>query len=217
MYASRRYGSDSSTTLFGVGDRHAVVLPRDLRPHLPIRHQRESPVAPGERGIGEPLPDLLRCGVDVRRVHERAGVHRCLLQRMFQVGQCVDSAAVVAIDPALADLVDGRGVEVVQLLATAPHRRHQVRRFEHREMLADRLPGHVEPLAELGQVLTAAIVQAVEHPPPARIGERLEHRVHRLPVGHQRILPGLLGAAESCSAQRSPARRSGVLGAAAFR
>ena len=45
-------------------------------------------------------------------------------------------------------------------------------------MLADRLPGHVEPGAQLGQGLTVAAVQVVEETSPARVGQRPEHLVH---------------------------------------
>ena len=45
-------------------------------------------------------------------------------------------------------------------------------------MLADRLPGHVEPRAELAQGLAVAGVEAVEQQAAVRVGERPEHLVH---------------------------------------
>ena len=97
---------------------------------------------------------------------------------MFQVSERLDAPPVVLVDPALFDLVDRRGVEVVQLLATAANGGDEVRGLQHREVLADRLPRHVEAGAQLHEVLPAARVQAVEHAAPTRIGQRLEDCVH---------------------------------------
>src|SRR6185312_2349926 len=113
------------------------------------------------------------------RVDERRLVHwGGLLECAFQVGQGVDATAVVLPDPALPDLVDGRRVQVVQLLPAAAERRDEVRGLEHGEVLADGLPGHVELRAELAQGLAVAGVQAVQQPPAAGIGERPERVVH---------------------------------------
>jgi hypothetical protein len=82
------------------------------------------------------------------------------------------------VDPLFQSVVDGRGIEVVQLLPPPAHGRDDAGRLEHREVLADRLPGHVEAGAQLAQGLPVAGVQAVEEASATRIGERPEHCVH---------------------------------------
>ena len=97
----------------------------------------------------------------------------------------MDAVPVVAGDPALGDVVDGRRVEVVQLLPAAADGRDEVGRLQHGEVLAHRLAGHVQPRAQLAQRLAVALVEAVEQDPAARVGQRLEHVVsaNRQPFG----------------------------------
>jgi len=83
------------------------------------------------------------------------------------------------VDPAFGDLVDRCGVQVVELLSAAAHRGDEICRLQHRQVLADRLAGHVEPRAQLAKTLSAAGIQAVEEPAATRIRQRLEHPVHR--------------------------------------
>jgi hypothetical protein len=90
----------------------------------------------------------------------------------------MDAIAVVPRDPALGDVVEGRGVEVVELLPAATHGCHEVGRLEDGEMLAYRLPGHVESRAELAQRLAVPLVEAVQQQPPARVGQCPEGVVH---------------------------------------
>ena len=82
--------------------------------------------------------------------------------------------------PAHVDLVDGNRVEVVQLLPSPPFDGDEIRCFEQPEVLCDRLPRHVEALAQFGQRLAAAFVQPVDQHPPARIREGFEHFVDLL-------------------------------------
>ena len=58
-------------------------------------------------------------------------------------------------------------------------------------MLCDRLPRHVEALAQFGQRLSAAFVQTVNQYPTARISEDFEHFVNLLHGPSQRF-PGVL-------------------------
>src|SRR5262245_24517719 len=88
-------------------------------------------------------------------------------------------------DPALTDLADGRGVEVMELLAAAADGGDQVGRFQDGEVLAHRLPGHVQSGAELAEGLAVARVEAVEELPATRVGQRLEDLVHLLICSHQ--------------------------------
>ena len=152
---------------------------------LPVGHQIDAPVLAREGRLGEPLPHELGRRLDVGRVDEVAVVHGSSFQRELQVSERLDAVLVVLVDPAGFDLVDGRGVEVVQLLAPASNGGDEVRRLQHREVLAHRLTRHVEPLTELHEVLPATRVQPVEHAPPARIGQRLEDRVHVAVRRHQ--------------------------------
>src|ERR1700733_1827332 len=63
--------------LLGVGDRDPVL--DDLQGHhrsgLPVCVPRDIPVAPGEGGGGQPLPEALRGGLDVSGVDEVRLVH----------------------------------------------------------------------------------------------------------------------------------------------
>jgi len=101
---------------------------------------------------------------------------------LFEVRERVDPLLLVAVDPALGDVVDRSGVQVVQLLAPPPHRGHEVGRLEQGKVLAHGLTGHVHVRAQLAQRLAIAGVQAVEQPPAARVRQRPEYPVHRLSV-----------------------------------
>jgi hypothetical protein len=91
------------------------------------------------------------------------------------------------VDPAVGDRVDRHRVEVVQLLPAVPDGGDEVGPLQHREVLADRLPGHVEARAQLVQPLPVPGVEAVEEPPTAGVGQRLEDLVHPRPVVHAAI------------------------------
>src|SRR5262252_7430828 len=100
------------------------------------------------------------------------------LQSLLELVQSPQAPALELLHPAVVDLVDGHGVQEVELLATAPRRADEVRLLEQREVLRDRLPGHVHPLAELAQREPARLEQAIEKLSPAGIRERFEHRIH---------------------------------------
>ncbi len=53
-------------------------------------------------------------------------------------------------------------------------------------MLRRRLAGHAELLAQLGERLAVPLMQAVEHGPPGRVGQRLEDAVSVF--GHATIM-----------------------------
>ena len=74
--------------------------------------------------------------------------------------------------------MDGGRVEVVQLLASAPHHRDQVGRLEQREVLRHRLSRHGELLAQVRERQAALAVQAIEQLAPGAIGQRFEDPVH---------------------------------------
>src|SRR6266516_5518024 len=84
-------------------------------------------------------------------------------QISLELAEREQARAFVFADPAVGDLVDGDGIEVVQLLAPAPECRHEIRFLQNSEMLGDRLAGHVAVFAKLGQRLPVAGTQAVRN------------------------------------------------------
>src|SRR5262249_47583995 len=87
---------------------------------------------------------------DVDLVDELRLLHRGALQGFLQVGECAHPIAVVVVDPPVGEVVDGRSVQVVQLLPATPQRRNQAGLLQDREMLAHRLPGHLKAGAQPG-------------------------------------------------------------------
>ena len=147
---------------------------------------------------------LLGRRLDVRRVDERGLVHGGVLQCSLEIGERVDAVPLVAGDPALGDLVDGRRVEVVQLLPPAAYGRDEVGRLQHREVLAHRLARHVQPRAQLAQGLAVALVETVEQDPPARVSERPEHVVVGVHIGSH--LAAYITQPSGCMSRRSRQR-----------
>src|SRR6185437_6838350 len=96
------------------------------------------------------------------------------LQVFLQLAERPQLRPLVFAYPAIGDLVDRDGVEIVPLLAPVSLRRDEVGCLEDREMLRHRLPRHVGPLAKLAQGLSVAGTEPVEQAPPRRIGEGLE-------------------------------------------
>ena len=70
----------------------------------------------------------------------------------------------------------------MQLLPALADGGHQAGGFEDGEVLAHRLAGHAEPVAELAQVLALAGLQPVEQLAPTGVGQGAEHVVHRSSV-----------------------------------
>src|SRR5436190_18272193 len=102
----------------------------------------------------------------------------CFLQCPFQVCQCRDTTLLVPADPASCNLMNGRRVEIMELLPPAPHGDDEIHGLEHGEMLGDRLTRHVEVLAELSERLPVVGAESVEKQPSAGVGERFEDFVH---------------------------------------
>src|SRR5262245_220074 len=100
------------------------------------------------------------------------------LQSLPELVERLQASALELLHPAVVDLVDGHGVQEVELLAASPRGADEVRLLEQRQVLRDRLPGHPHPLAGLAQREPARAVEAIEQLPPAGIRERSEHRVH---------------------------------------
>src|SRR5579884_3481734 len=74
--------------------------------------------------------------------------------------------------------MDRHRIEIVQLLPPPSDSDDEIGVFQDRQMLTHRLSRHVESRAELAKRLTVLGTQSVEQFSPARIGQRLEHRIH---------------------------------------
>src|SRR5688572_3601972 len=72
-------------------------------------------------------------------------------ETLFQIAQRLKAMAFVFANPALGDLVQRHRIEVMQLLAPAPDRGDEVRRFQNDEVFGHCLPRHVEVLAQFTQ------------------------------------------------------------------
>ena len=66
------------------------------------------------------------------------------------------------IDPALRDLFQRCGVQVMKLLATAPERDNQLGLDEQVNMLANALSGYVEMSAKLVQSLAVVLAELIQ-------------------------------------------------------
>ena len=164
-----------------VGDLYTTLLQLQgqFRSHLPIRLERQPPMAPSGGRVGERLPESLGRRIDVGRVDELGLSHRDVLQCSLHVREGAHSLAVVVADPALGDGIDRRDVEVVQLLSTPLDRGHQIGRLQHRQVFADRLPGDVQPDTQFPQTLPIPGVQTVEQSAASAVAQPLEHQLHR--------------------------------------
>src|SRR5262245_38935020 len=74
----------------------------------------------------------------------------------------------------------------MELLAAPPEDDHEVRLLQHRQVLGDRLPGHVQVGAELPERLPVVGVQPVKQQAACGVGEGLENLV--MVVGHEDIM-----------------------------
>jgi len=164
----------------GAGAVDTAVLPG--RADLPVGHVGVVPVLRGQVGVGERLPHLLGGrldvgDVDVRR-NGRGGLgHGIFLCSVSDGAQGCQSWRVVRRDPALPDLVDRGGIEVVQALPPPSYDDDEVGLRQQVEVLSRRLARHLEAAAELGERLPVLLAESVEEQAPGRVGQCLEHRV----------------------------------------
>src|SRR5262245_18801667 len=97
----------------------------------------------------------------------------------------LEPATLELLHPTVVDLVNGPGIEVMELLPPAPGRAHEVRFLEQPQVLGDGLPSHPHLLAELAEREPVRRVEPIEELPAAGIRERLEDLVHaRASVDH---------------------------------
>jgi hypothetical protein len=91
------------------------------------------------------------------------------------------------LNPAVGNLMQRNGIQVVQLEPSSSHAADEIGRLEHREVLAHRLARHFEVLAQLPERLPVVLAQPVEQQPTAGVGQRLEHQVQRV-IRHSTIM-----------------------------
>src|ERR1700730_18965718 len=96
----------------------------------------------------------------------------------LEIAQGIQPPPLEFSNPALLDFMDRDRVQVMQLLASLPLGDDKIGSLKHTEMLCDRLPAHVQTLAELAEGLTVGLEQSVKQLPAAGIGERLEDVIH---------------------------------------
>jgi hypothetical protein len=179
-----------------IGDFYPLVeFQGQGRSGLPVGLPGDIPVALGEGGIRQPLPEPLGRGADVGRVdkfwlaHRLWLAHRRVLQGSLQVRERVHAPRVVVVDPAFGDLADRGRVEVVQLFAASPEDGHEAGGLQDRQVLADGLPGHVQAGAQFAQGLPAAAIQAVEQAPAAWVRQRPEYLIHSVLLAFLNMQP----------------------------
>jgi len=130
------------------------------------------------------LPDGCGVGLDPDPVHQDGGrdrgrAHRGL-QCEFEVGEGVQALRpqqVVLVDPPLVDQLDRDGVEEVQLLPPRPSGDDEARLLQHRQVLHNPEPGHVEALQQLRQRAAVTREELVQEVPAGGVGQCLEHLV----------------------------------------
>jgi hypothetical protein len=101
-----------------------------------------------------------------------------VFEMLLEVAESLEAVAFVFADPAFVDVVDGDGVEVVELFAAVPDGGDEVGVLEEAEVLGDGLAGHVEVRAEGGEGLAVVLVEKVEELAAAGVGEGFEDVVH---------------------------------------
>ena len=142
----------------------------------------------GVLGIDQRVPDALAGRADEDLVdvggsgHGQAPVLASVLGLVAKREQAGHERLGVARDPAIVDLADRDGVEVVELGTAGPFGHDQARLLEHVKMLHDAEAGHVgQHLAQLVECLAVAASQRVEQGASPLVRKRLEDLVHASP------------------------------------
>ena len=65
-------------------------------------------------------------------------------------------------NPAFVNVVNGNGIEVVELFASLPLDRNEIRIFQQTEMLRDGLARHAKLFAQFAESLAIPCMQAIE-------------------------------------------------------
>ena len=107
----------------------------------------------------------------------RLGLQR--IQAFGQIGQGAEAGRFVFVDPTLGNLLERRGVEIVQLFPAPPKRNNQVGSDQETEMFGNALARHTEMPAELIQSLAIVEMKLVEERASVWIGQGFKDVVHR--------------------------------------
>src|SRR6516165_5043994 len=80
-------------------------------------------------------------------------------------------------DPTLGDLVNRHRIDEVQLFPAVAFPGDEIGLLENRQMLRDRLAGHLQPFAQFAKRLAISAVQPIQQPPTASIGQSAKQKV----------------------------------------
>ena len=87
----------------------------------------------------------------------------------------------------MLNLMQRNRIQVVQLAPPVPDGADEIGRLEHRQMLAHRLPRHLQVLAQLSEGLAVVLSKPIQQQSTARIRECPEDPVHLI-VRHDPIM-----------------------------
>src|SRR4051794_17693999 len=149
-------------------------FPRRAGLQLPLAAHTEA-VLRALVGIGDRLPEPLGRRLDVDLEHL---VHRLLLEVALQLAERGGPGLGVLAHPPVVDEADRDRVQEVELLATAPLRRHEARVLEHAQMLHHAEARHRQPALEAAQRLPVVAKELVQQTSPRGISQRPEHLIH---------------------------------------
>ena len=83
------------------------------------------------------------------------------------------------VDPTLGNLLQRRGVEIVQLFAAPPKRNDQVGFDQQTEVFGNALTRHAKMPAELAKSLSVILVELIEEGAPVWVRQSFKDLVHR--------------------------------------
>jgi len=95
----------------------------------------------------------------------------------LQSDQSLEPRLLIAAHPAIEDLLNGHGIEVIEPLTSVPAVDDERARFEHAQVLHDRESRQLGKTA--GEIAggARAVAQHVEHVPADRVGQRPPRRL----------------------------------------
>ena len=102
-----------------------------------------------------------------------------LFETFFQIAKGLEAVAFVFVNPALADLVQRHGIEIMQFLASVPDGSDEVGGFEQAQVLGDGLARHVEMTAKRAERLAVVLAQCIEQLAPAGVRQGFKYCIHR--------------------------------------
>jgi len=95
----------------------------------------------------------------------------------LQSDQSLEPRLLIAAHPAIEDLLNGHGIEVIEPLTSVPAVHDERAGFEHAQVLHDREPRQLGNMTGELAGGAGAVAQHVEHVPADRVGQRPPHRL----------------------------------------